>query len=137
MNRLAVRPFTFSNGVTIPAGIEVSAPSSGIHMDEEIYLNPEQFDGFRFSKLSGLDGDIAETKYQALTTSPEHLVFGFGRHACPGRYFAVNQLKALVAHIIVTYDIKVENYESLPRDILFNSPRSPRKAEVLFRKRQK
>jgi cytochrome P450 len=81
MNRLAVRPFTFSNGVTIPAGTDVAVPSSAIHMDDEIYSNPEQFDGFRFSKMSGLDGDVAETKYQAFTTSPEHLVFGYGRNA--------------------------------------------------------
>ena len=26
----------------------------------------------------------------------------------PGRFFAVNELKALVAHILLTYDIKTE-----------------------------
>jgi len=137
MNRLAIRPFTFSNGVTIPAGTTIAAPACAIHMDEEIYSDPQQFDGFRFSKLSALDGDVAQTKHQAVTTSPKHLAFGLGRHACPGRYFAVNQLKALIAHIIITYDIKVENYEKLPREIRFASPLGPRNLEVLFRKRQK
>jgi len=137
MFRLALRPFTFSNGVTIPAGTLVVAPSCGIHMDEEIYSNPQHFDGFRFSKPSDLNGTTTENKHQAVTTSPEHLAFGFGRNACPGRYFAVNHVKALVAHIIVTYDIKAENYERLPRKIRFDSPLSPRDAEVWFRKRQK
>jgi len=50
MDRLALRPFTFSNGVTIPEGTIVSIPASAIHMDENIYSNPEQFDGFRFLK---------------------------------------------------------------------------------------
>jgi cytochrome P450 len=81
LTRLVLRPFTFSNGVTIPVGTIVAAPSKAIYMDEEIYSNSEQFDGFRFSKLSDLDGGDAETKYQAVNTSPEHLVFGFGRHA--------------------------------------------------------
>ena len=81
MTRLAIRPFTFSNGVTIPAGTTIAAPSSAIHMDKEIYSDPQQFDGFRFSKLSVLDGDATETKYQAVTTSPKHLAFGLGRHA--------------------------------------------------------
>jgi cytochrome P450 len=81
MNHLAVRPFTFSNGVTIPAGTLVAAPMSAIHMDEEVYSNAQNFDGFRFSKLSGLDGDATETKYQAVTTSSEYLSFGYGRHA--------------------------------------------------------
>jgi len=79
MTRLALRPFTFSNGVTIPAGTLVAVPRSAIHMDGEIYSNPEQFDGFRFSKLR--EGDIAKTSHQAVTTSPEFLAFGFGRHA--------------------------------------------------------
>jgi hypothetical protein len=158
MYRLALRPFTFSNGVTIPAGTLVGAPLSGIHMDEDIYSNPRDFDGFRFSKLSESNGDTAENKHQAVTTSPEHLAFGFGRSAwwviltpvaphtscnvalfvnSPGRYFAVNHVKALVAHIITTYDIKAENYERLPRKIRFASPIGPKAAEVLFRKRQK
>jgi cytochrome P450 len=81
MNRLAMRPFTFSNGVTIPAGTIIAAPSSAIHMDKEIYSDPQHFDGFRSLKLSVLDGDVAETKYQAVTTSPRNLAFGFGRHA--------------------------------------------------------
>ena len=81
LTRLALRPFTFSNGVTIPAGTWITAPSSAIYMDEEIYSNPKHFDGFRFWKLSDLDGDPAEKKHQASSTSPEHLVWGFGRHA--------------------------------------------------------
>ena len=81
LTRLALHPFTFSNGVTIPAGTLVAAPSKAIYTDEEIYSNAKQFDGFRFSKLSELDGDVAETKYQAVNTSPEHLVFGLGRNA--------------------------------------------------------
>jgi cytochrome P450 len=79
MTRLALRPFTFSNGATIPAGTLVTVPRSAIHMDGEIYSNPEQFDGFRFSKLR--EGDIAKTSHQAVTTSPEYLAFGLGRHA--------------------------------------------------------
>ena len=81
MVRLALRPFTFSNGVTIPAGTLVAAPSGAIHMDEEIYPNPERFDGFRFYKHSESEVDVADTKYQAVSMSPEYMPFGFGRHA--------------------------------------------------------
>lgn len=55
VNRLAMRPFTFSNGITIPAGTLVSAPSGVIHKDEELYPNPEEFDGFRFVRLRELN----------------------------------------------------------------------------------
>lgn len=79
--RFALRPFTFSNGVTVPAGTLITAPSSAIHMDEDIYSNPEQFDGFRFSNARDMDEDVTTTRYSAFNASPEHLVFGLGRHA--------------------------------------------------------
>jgi len=80
MDRLALRPFTFSNGVTIPEGTIVSIPASAIHMDENIYSNPEQFDGFRFLKARDVGGDITMTSHSAVSTSPEYLVFALGRH---------------------------------------------------------
>ena len=78
--RIAIRPFTFSNGVTIPAGTMVAAPSSAIHVDEEIYSNPERFDGFRFSGPHDNDGNVARTGKSAVSTAPDYLAFGLGRH---------------------------------------------------------
>ena len=80
MNRLAIRPFTFSNGVTVPAGTLIVVPGGSIHRDGEIYPNPEEFDGFRFSKLRERDGD-AVARHQALSTSADHVTFGYGRRA--------------------------------------------------------
>jgi hypothetical protein len=80
MLRLALRPFTFSNGVTIPAGTLVALPASAVHRDEELYPNPEEFDGFRFSKLRESDGDSVTSRHQVVSTSTEHLAFGLGRH---------------------------------------------------------
>jgi cytochrome P450 len=81
MTRLALRPFTFSNGVTIPAGTLIAIPASAAHRDEETFRNPEEFDGFRFSNLRERDGDDAvTTRHQVISTSAEHLSFGLGRH---------------------------------------------------------
>ena len=81
MTRLALRPFTFSNGVTVPAGTIVSIPASSVHTDERIYSNPDEFDGFRFVKLRKSEGDIATSKYQSVSPSSEYLPFGLGRQA--------------------------------------------------------
>ncbi|KAH9994337.1 hypothetical protein BJV74DRAFT_831546 [Russula compacta] len=90
--RLALRPFTFCNGVTIPADTLVALP---------LYLpNPEEFDGFRFSELREKEGDVAATKQQAVTTSAELLAFGIGRHA----YSQRNQGAACLYHC----DIRVQ-----------------------------
>ena len=82
--RLALRPFTFSNGVTVPAGTLVSIPASSTHTDERIYPNPDEFDGFRFSKLreseGAAEGDTMVSRHQTVSTSAENLAFGIGRH---------------------------------------------------------
>jgi cytochrome P450 len=79
--RLALRPFTFSNGVTVPAGTHVSVPSIAAHLDERIYPNADEFDGYRFLKLRESEGGTTlSSRYQAVSGSSEHLVFGLGRH---------------------------------------------------------
>ena len=80
VSRLALRPFTFSNGVTVPAGTLVSIPASTTHTDERIYPNPDEFDGFRFSRLRESEGDSMTNRHQMVSTSTEHLAFGLGRH---------------------------------------------------------
>ena len=77
--RLALRPFTFSNGMTVPAGTILGAPLNAIHTDGEIYTRPDEFDGFRFAKLREQEG--GGSKHQMGTTSTTHVPFGHGRHA--------------------------------------------------------
>jgi len=80
MNRLALRPFTFSNGVTVPAGTLVAIPASAAHEDERNFLNPQEFDGFRFAKLRESGGDDAVGRYRTVSASSEQLAFGLGKH---------------------------------------------------------
>jgi cytochrome P450 len=80
MPRLTLRPFTFSNGMTIRAGTLVALPASAAHRDERIYPNPDEFDGFRFAKLRKSEGSNSTGRYQAISTSSEQLAFGLGRH---------------------------------------------------------
>ncbi|KAH9970801.1 cytochrome P450 [Russula compacta] len=136
INRLVLRPFTFSNGVTIPPGTLVSLPMRAVHTDGEIYPHPEEFDGFRFEKLREGEGDVISSKHQTVTTSPDLLAFGIGRHACPGRYLAANEIKSLLAHILLSYDVKFEEGKGVPRQRLVGSFIFPENANILFRKRQ-
>jgi cytochrome P450 len=81
VTRLAMHPFTFSNGVTVPAGTLISIPARAAHRDKRILPNPDKFDGFRFAKLRVSEGlEDTTSRYQAVSTSNEHLPFGLGRH---------------------------------------------------------
>ena len=62
-------------------------------------------------------------------------------HTCicnsPGRSFATTELKALLAHIVITYDLKLEEGKKVPRQLCIGTSCIVRNADVLFRKRQK
>ena len=56
----------------------------------------------------------------------------------PGRFFAAHELKAMLAHVILNYDVKLENDGPRPTNMYFNSACIPdSKAQVMFRRRQK
>lgn len=59
---------------------------------------------------------------------------GFGS---PGRFFVANELKVMMAHLVLNYDVKLENEGIRPPNMDFGFACVPnQKAEVLFRKRQ-
>lgn len=43
--------------------------------------------------------------------------FGFGRHACPGRFFALHQAKLLLAYVLMNYE--VEHLVKRPEQLRF------------------
>jgi cytochrome P450 len=55
----------------------------------------------------------------------------------PGRFFAVNEAKAVLAHIVATYDIKLEDGKGAPRQFWFSGTLFTRPGNVMFRARQK
>ncbi len=76
------------------------------------YLSPmppqpslDEFHPWRFSDLRSHSGE--ENKHQFTTTTIESPVFGHGRWACPGRFFASNEIKAILIQLLNRYDIGV------------------------------
>jgi len=135
--RRVLRPFTFSNGVTIPAGTHVAIATKAIHTNEGAYENATEFDGFRFAKLRESEGNAATGRHQIISISTENLVFGLGRHACPGRFFSANEVKMLLAHLVVTYDMQFEEGKGAPLPLFIAGLSFPRTTDVMFRTRQK
>jgi len=98
---------TLSDGTYLPKGTYITAPASAIHRSDVNYQDAMKFDGFRFSRMREQPG--SEAKYQAISTTDDFLAFGHGRHACPGRFFAANELKVLLAYIICNYEFKTSD----------------------------
>ncbi|KAH6611683.1 ent-kaurene oxidase [Boeremia exigua] len=104
--RLVKKGFTLSNGQYIPPGVTIEVPSYPIYQDSEVYPDSEKFDGFRFSKLREGGTAAEQARNMFVTTNEHNLAFGYGRHACPGRFFASNEIKMLLARLVLDYDIK-------------------------------
>lgn len=72
--RKTLKPVTFSSGITVPAGVLLSASAAATHLDEELFDNPNVFDPWRFM---GSSGDARSF----VSLSPDYIVFGQGKHA--------------------------------------------------------
>lgn len=104
MRRSVTQDFKLSNGTVIRKGQMVVTDST--HMwDSEYYEDPDKFDGYRFLRMRRVPGK--ENQGQLVSTSAEHLGFGHGQFACPGRFFAANEIKVLLCHLLLKYEWKL------------------------------
>ncbi|KZT02240.1 cytochrome P450 [Laetiporus sulphureus 93-53] len=133
--RKVLQDYTLSDGTYVPAGTLVAGAALATHYDEKHYERAGVFEPFRFSDMRAEESE--RIKHQFVSTSPEYIPFGHGKHACPGRFFAANELKLMMAHIILNYDVKLEGTTTRPANwTLWHSVLPARDARVLFRKRQ-
>ncbi|KAG6000439.1 hypothetical protein E4U21_005463 [Claviceps maximensis] len=69
----------------------IAIVSAHQHWDAALYDQPHQFDGYRFYRMRQIPSK--ENSAQLVSVSPEHMGFGYGLHACPGRFFASEEIK--------------------------------------------
>lgn len=76
-----------------------------------VYENADRFDPLRFYRLreaARSKGAVEEGAHnQFVSVTSNNLLFGYGRHACPGRFFATNEVKMILANLLLTYDMKM------------------------------
>jgi cytochrome P450 len=102
--------------------------------DSEFYENPLSFDPYRFWKMRQTPG--RENHAPLVCSSPEHMGFGFGNHACPGRFFASNEIKIFLCHMLLKYDFKLaEGSDPSPQRYGFAWNANPQ-AKISIRRRR-
>ena len=157
---------TTDTGVHLPQGTLVSFMAHPVQMDEETFDNPNGFDPFRFSRMhekmeakktaakepaeegTNATNEINETNdtndvakvgpLKFVTTSPNHLTFGHGRHACPGRFVVDFQLKMIIAHVITRYELGFpkEYNGRRPENSWIADVKLPRHAKIRVRRKK-
>lgn len=133
--------------------------------DERFFSDPKTFDALRFYRLrqdarlttlpslslvkdasgsAAEDGSAPNTisdgssghKWQFTSIGDTNVNFGAGKHACPGRFFAGNEIKMILAYFLIHYDIRFKDGQERPQPMTMVMSKSPDpNAEVLFRKR--
>ena len=104
MFRVAKETVTLQDGTTVPKGTSL-AFANDLRLAPEMYPDPETFDGYRFQRMRE---DPEEAKLAPFTkTRTSHLAFGHGKHACPGRFLSCDEVKLILCHVLLKYDLKM------------------------------
>ncbi|KAI0968028.1 cytochrome P450 [Xylaria arbuscula] len=133
MNRYVDKSITLSDGIQLPKGARIAVVCD--FANPQVFSEPEKFDAARFMKKRAEPGQ--ENSWQFVTTSPAHLTFGHGEHACPGRFFASNEIKIIMCHLLMKYDWRFVPDLPEPEPRVFESSMSVRADTKIQARRRK
>lgn len=129
------------DGLRFPAGTHIAIASDAIGHDPACLSgggDPETFDPFRYSRLRE-DPSKPETinRYQFATTDTSNLHFGHGIYACPGRFFASNEIKLILCHLLLRYEFCFPEGQRRPVNLCYEEAQYPDPtADLMMRKRE-
>lgn len=123
------------NGLRVGPGVRMGFPTQNVHLDPDYYQDPQTFDAFRFSRP--FEGSAANGRERELvtTTTPSFLPFGYGRHACPGRWFAAQLMKQALAYMVLNYEVELVG-KTRRRRALLNTMVPPVDAQIKVRRKE-
>ncbi|KAF8988770.1 cytochrome P450 [Cyathus striatus] len=130
--RMMLQDYTLRDGTFLPRGTAYAHWAEGINTDDNVFENALQFDGLRFYNMTQNGERVGLT-----SLDPRFLLFGIGRQACPGRFFASMEMKLLLAYILLNFDIKappVQSDASGQKLTIFNTV--PAQGQILLRRRK-
>ena len=103
MHRIVRQPVILSDGLVLPQGAHICFAAGPLCRDDAIIPNPQPFDGFRWAQNPNVKTN------SLVSIGPANMHFGFGRQACPGRFFAAYTIKAIMSRVLMEYDFKHED----------------------------
>ncbi|RDW90536.1 cytochrome P450 [Aspergillus mulundensis] len=110
IRRKALTDYTFSTRLLVPAGSTLAVSSYAVSRNATVYADPEAFDGRRF--VNGCNGaQCKDPASRFADVSENHLIWGYGSLACPGRHHASFILKIVIVHIVTNYSLQLVDAE--------------------------
>lgn len=106
--RITQTTLTLSSNLVIPAGTHICFPAGPMSRDPDLVSNePATYDPFRWCPTTNPNATNPGTGSgnRLVSISPVNTHFGYGRLACPGRFFASNTMKAILSRLLAEYDL--------------------------------
>lgn len=126
---------TTPEGLHLPAGTHLCVIISTRQQDFDVWDRADVFVPFRFVNSSEEPVAVAEKPRHAVHVTEDFLSFGYGQHACPGRFFAVQAMKVLLSLLLVNYDF--EPWQERPKNLEIGEAILPsEKTTVKIRRRE-
>ncbi|KKY13084.1 putative cytochrome p450 [Diplodia seriata] len=130
---------TLSDGTHLPRGALLGIPTITMR-DPSGRWGPSaaRFVGDRFLRLREEQQQSStggSNRWQFVSTSADHMGFGYGRQACPGRFFAAAQIKVSIVHLLLNFDWRWEEGKGQPQSVIQSEHIPDPEAEILFRRR--
>ncbi len=134
-HRIVCSPITLSDGIKLPVGTHICVPAAAILQDDDVEPTASVFDGFRYFKKRQAADEA--NKHQFAMTDTNNLHFGHGKFSCPGRFFASNEIKIIMAHLLMAYEFKYPPGQSRPKNLTADENMFPDpSARLMIRKRK-
>lgn len=132
IRRGVIADVTLEDGFVVRKGERIMLDSTNM-WNGEYFPDPEKFNPYRFMEWREQG---KESIAHLVSTSDKHMGFGHGQHACPGRFFAANELKLALCHLVLKYDWKLPEGHD-PQHLCIGSGMSANPALRLLIRRRK
>jgi cytochrome P450 len=106
LRRIVSEDIQVDESLKIPKGSILMVSVTDSMWDPEHFADPEKFDPYRFLNLSRTSPYWARVS-PFIATSSETLGFGLGKEACPGRFLANLEIKIVLSHLLMKFDMKL------------------------------
>ncbi|RIA80684.1 cytochrome P450 [Glomus cerebriforme] len=124
MFRKTVSDFTFLSGYQVPKGRTIQTMTQHIHFDPKSYgPDPKKFNPYR------------HINSQSTRPERDYVAFGIGKTVCPGRFFAINEIKVAMHFMQLRYKIRSVSGNRV-EPIVFAGFIFPNDEGLIFEKRE-
>ncbi|KAH6860614.1 cytochrome P450 monooxygenase-like protein [Alternaria rosae] len=136
MRRQARRTVVLPDGLVINKGEQIAV--DGFNMsDPDIYPDPHKYDIYRYHRMRAGADRATVSQAHLVSTGPNNLSFGHGAQGCPGRFFAANEMKIALCHLLLKFDWQLAEGTDLESKFLFGETEALSKVNKLrFRRRK-